>query len=357
LAEPIRVLVAEDSLTVRRRIIGVLSGEPGMTVVGEAADGKHAIELCLALRPDVITLDMMMPVVSGLGATEYIMAFVPTPIVIVSGSTNRGEVFRTYDALAAGALDVIEKPRAGESLEAWDRRLIDTVRVASRVRVITHPLGRLRPKLAFDLQPGPSVGGEAAGARVVAIGASTGGPKAIVDVLQTLPKGFPAPVLIVTHISDAFAAGFIEWLASNSPLPVRAARHDETIPDTGVLVAPADRHLVVHGDRVQLTTTAARHSCRPSVDVLFESVARTCGRNGIGVLLTGMGRDGADGLLAMRQAGGVTVAQDEASSVIFGMPGEAVKIGAAEHVLPPAEIGALLRRVTAGAARPPATRR
>jgi two-component system chemotaxis response regulator CheB len=344
LAERIRVVVAEDSETVRRRIARVIGREADMEVVGEAADGKRAIELCLAERPSVITLDMMMPLLSGLAATEYIMAFCPTPIVIVSGSTDRGEVFRTYDALAAGALDVLEKPRAGEALDAWDRKLVDTVRVASRVRVITHPRGRLRGTWNLDaVVDAPVRVSVGSGPRVVGIGASTGGPKAIVDILQGLPKTFATPILVVTHISEAFSAGFAEWLAANSPLPVRMARQDDAVDAPGVLVAPAERHMVLNGARLQLTESLARHSCRPSVDVLFESLARHSGASATGVLLTGMGRDGAEGLLAIRRAGGLTVAQDEATSVIFGMPGEAVRLGAAAHVLPPAGISALLR--------------
>lgn len=342
--DPIRVLVAEDSPTVRAHIVRVLRAAPGITVVGEAADGRQAIEACLALRPDVITLDMMMPVLSGLAATEYIMAFAPTPIIIVSGSTDRGEVFRTMDALSAGALDVLEKPKSHESIEAWEARLIDTVRVASRIRVITHPRGRLRRTLQLDLSPDQLlVSRPGTGPRLVAIGASTGGPKAIVDVLHELPRTFTLPILIVTHISQAFSAGFVDWLAANVPLPVRGARDGDDLTHPGVLVAPADRHMTVQSGQIRLLDAAPRHSCRPSVDVLFESVAAASGGNGIAVLLTGMGRDGAEGLLAIRRAGGVTMAQDEKSSVIFGMPGEAVRLGAAEHVLPPAELGALLR--------------
>jgi two-component system chemotaxis response regulator CheB len=355
LADRITVLVGEDSRTVRRSIVEVLSAEPDMTVIGEAGDGKETIELCLARKPRVITLDMMMPVVSGLAATEYIMAFCPTPIVIVSGSTNRGEVFRTYEALAAGALDVIEKPRANEPIEDWQRRLVDTVRVASRVRVITHPRGRLRANWDFDTPvpvpsestvppPSPS---QAVRARlaVVAIGASTGGPKAIVDVLRELPADFPVPILVVTHISESFAAGFADWVGANSPLPVRLAQDGDPVARTGVTVAPADRHLIVEDGRLRLVTTAAVHSCRPSIDVLFASLAREYGGRVTGVLLTGMGRDGADGLLGIRTAGGVTIAQDEDSCVIFGMPAEAIRLGAAAHVLAPAAIGSLLREL------------
>lgn len=350
MTKAIRVLVAEDSATVRARIVQVLGSAGDIVVVGEAPDGRQAIEQCLALRPDVITLDMMMPVVSGLAATEYIMAFAPTPIIIVSGSTDRGEVFRTMDALAAGALEVLEKPRATESLEEWDRRLVETVRIASRVRVITHPRGRLNRALQID-PPSLAPSAAAAGPRVVAIGASTGGPKAIVDLLQALPATFGVPILVVTHISPAFSAGFVDWLAANAPLPVSMAWQGELLPRRGVVVAPADRHLVLQGDQLHLVNGPPRHSCCPSIDILFESVAAASGSNAIGVLLTGMGRDGADGLLAIRRAGGLTVAQDEQSSVIFGMPGEAVRLGAAAHVLPPAEIGTLLRGVVPAGGR------
>jgi two-component system chemotaxis response regulator CheB len=179
--------------------------------------------------------------------------------------------------------------------------------------------------------------------RVIAIGASTGGPKAIVDVLQALPPSFAIPILVVTHISPAFSSGFAEWLANNSPVPVREAAHNLALPARGVVVAPADRHLVLEGSRLLLTATAERHSCRPSVDELFESIARECGRGGVGVLLTGMGRDGAEGLLRIRHAGGLTIAQDERSCANFGMPAEAIRLGAAQHVLPPPLIAELLR--------------
>jgi two-component system chemotaxis response regulator CheB len=352
LPEPIRVLVAEDSPTVRRRLVAVLSSVPGMTVVGEARDGRQAIESCHTLKPDVITMDMMMPVMSGLAATEYIMAFCPTPIVIVSGSTNRGELFRTYEALSAGALDVVEKPHGDETDDAWERQLIETVRIASRVRVITHPRARLRPEGTRPPQAGAPRPDN--GHTVIGIGASTGGPKAIVEILQALPPAFPAPLLIVTHISAAFSPGFAEWLANNSPIPVCEATHNMPLPARGVIVAPADRHLVLQGSRLLLTATPERQSCRPSVDELFESLARESGHHGIGVLLTGMGRDGAQGLLRMRQAGAVTIAQDEPSSVIFGMPAEAIRLGAAQHVLPPPLIAEMLRALApAGTATEP----
>lgn len=335
------MLVVEDSLTIRKRIVAVLSAVEDYEVVGEAWDGKAAIELCERLRPDVVTMDMMLPVMSGLGATEYIMAYCPTPILIVSASTNRGELFRTYDALAAGAVDVLEKPLGSEPGDAWEHQLVSAVRMVSRIRVITHPRRKLdRLERPHAISP-PDVGER----RVVAIGASTGGPGAVLSVLKALPPDFPTPVLLVVHISEPFGQAFAEWLNVQTNRPVRYPRDREPLPEPGdgvVLMARPDRHLELEGRRLRLTTGAPRHSCRPSVDVLFESLAREMGRETVACLLTGMGKDGALGMLAVRERGGLTIAQDEDSSVVYGMPGEAVRLNAASRVLPLPEIGRVL---------------
>jgi two-component system chemotaxis response regulator CheB len=341
-----RVLVVEDSLTVRSHLCDVLAADGGFEVVGEAGDGKRAIELCRTLRPDVVTMDMMLPVMTGLGATEYIMAHCPTPILIVSASTNRGELFKTYDALAAGAVDVLEKPSDGAT-EAWERQFVATVRLVSRIRVITHPRARLRSPVREPInqpQPDPPARSRGTSPEVVAIGASTGGPAAIVDVLRALPPTFTTPLLLVLHINEPFGTAFADWLDAQTPRRVAYARDGDAVADTRgqVVMAPPDRHLVVDGRRLCLTRDAERHSCRPSVDVLFESVAGDYGAAAIGCLLTGMGRDGAAGLLAMRRAGGLTIAQDESSSIVYGMPREAVMLGAAARVLPLSEIASTL---------------
>jgi two-component system, chemotaxis family, protein-glutamate methylesterase/glutaminase len=340
---PIRALVADDSATVRARIVDALSQSPEFDVVAVAGDGQEAIELCAVHRPDVITLDMMMPRMNGLEATEHIMAYFPTPIVIVSASTNRGELFRTYEALAAGALDVIEKPKGTEAAGVWDRQLLDTLRLAAKIRVITHPKARLRRP---DAPAGPVATAPADTRRgprhVIAIGASTGGPAAVVDLLHVVPRHYPFPILLVLHLSAPFASALAEWLGRESQLPVRTARDGDPLPEHGVVLAPADQHLVLDGARLRLTMDTPRHSCRPSVDVLFESVARQTGPRSVGVLLTGMGRDGAEGLLAIRRAGGITIAQDEDSSAVYGMPREAAAIGAAQHVMSPAAAGAFV---------------
>lgn len=341
----IRVLVVDDALTVRKAIVEILEAA-GLEVVGEASDGRTAIELCQRLRPDVITMDMMLPVMTGVAATEYIMAFMPTPILIVSASTNRGELYRTYDALAAGAVDVLEKPDGTQDDESWPQRLVSAVRMVARIRVVTHPRARLAgyrrdPEPAVGLSP-PSSGRRP---RVAAIGASTGGPGAVLTILRALPEDFDLPILLVIHVAEPFGVAMAEWFDAQTRFTVRHPKDGETLPQRGdgiVLMAIPDRHMLVSDGRILLGDGPERASCRPSVDVLFESLASARELETVACLLTGMGKDGAVGLQAIRQAGGHTIAQDEHTSVVFGMPGEAVRIGAATEVLPIDRIAARL---------------
>jgi two-component system chemotaxis response regulator CheB len=346
----LRVLVVEDSLTIRKRLVAVLRGDARFEVVGEAEDGRKAIELCMATRPDVITMDMMLPHVNGLSATEQIMAHCPTPIVIVSASFNRGELFTTYDALAAGAVDVFEKPRGDEHEGAWESGFLTALRVASRVHVITHPRARLSQLQRRPASGPPKPAALSGEARLVAIGVSTGGPNALLDVLGALPRDYALPVLVVLHINAAFAPMFADWLASELKRDVAYARSGERLDALAgcVRFAPPDVHLVVRDGVLQLSDAPERHSCRPSVDVLFESLARQNAQGVVACLLTGMGRDGAAGLLALRRAGARTIAQDEASCVVYGMPREAVQLGAAEQQLDLTEIGTLLATLPSG---------
>jgi two-component system chemotaxis response regulator CheB len=356
----LRVLVVDDSLTVRRRLCEVLANDPGIEIVGEADNGRRAIEMCELLRPDIVTLDMVMPVMSGLSATEHIMAYRPTPILIISASLNRGALFSTYDALAAGAVDVLEKPTADVIDKAWEQRLITTVKLVARIKVITHLRARMsavnHSRHCAHTTPEFISGSDGLSTRqyrLVAIGASTGGPNAIVKILKTLPPSLALPILFVMHIGEMFGAAFAEWLDGQTAHRVSYAEAGMMLGDLAgrVIMAPPGRHLSVVGNSLQLSDGAPRHSCRPSIDVLFESLAVACPSQVIACLLTGMGRDGATGMLALREAGSYTVAQDQATSVIFGMPREAVLLGAARVVLPLEDIGPHIQHIAQGNVR------
>jgi two-component system chemotaxis response regulator CheB len=319
---------------VRKRLTDVFAGDPAFTVVGEAGDGERALELCRRLRPDVVTLDLMLPGLNGVEVTRRIMADCPTPIVIFSGVENRTMGLHLLDALSAGAVDAVEKPTRFVSSGEWATELLTRVKLAARPPGTTPAPLPLAPP---EPRPQP--------ARLVAIGASTGGPAAVKDILQHLPADFPLPMLLVMHLSEKFEASMVEWLGKGSSIPVRHVVDGEPLPPPGrsaLLMARANRHLVMRDGRLRLVDGPERHSSRPSVDVLFESVAKDMGARAIGCLLTGMGRDGAEGLNAMKRAGAMTLAQDEASSVVFGMPREAIRLGAARQVLPLRDIPAWL---------------
>jgi len=369
----LRVLVVEDSVTIRRRLCEVLAADRDVQVIGEAGDGKRAIELCRELRPDVVSLDMMLPIMTGLAATEYIMAYCPTPILIVSASTNRGELFRTYEALAAGAVDVLEKPRGDEPEGEWERRYVATLRLVARIKVITHPRGLAvgrdtpiggsvlpaagagRPSIPSEQARTATLGlADRAVPTLMALGASTGGPGALLDVLSSIPLEVTVPIAIVLHLNEPFGEAFASWLDGQTTRRVAYARDGEPFLAWAgrVAMAPPGRHLVVEGGKFRLSHAPERNFCRPSVDMLFESLARDCGAGAAACLLTGMGRDGAEGLLAIRRAGGYTIAQDEATSVVYGMPREAALLGAAKAILPLGEIGPTLGAL--GRARPAA---
>jgi two-component system chemotaxis response regulator CheB len=304
-------------------------------VAAVARDGVEALEQARAARPDVILMDVHMARMGGLEATRRIMAEAPAPIVLTTAGLAADEVDLGFEAMRAGALTVMEKPGGFDSAEA--RELVRTVKAMSEVKVVRRWAGKPAPE--------PAVARSVPAVRVIAIGASTGGPAALAEILSLLRRpDCVRPILVVQHITPGFTAGLVEWLARETPLTLRLARAGDRLREGTVYVAPdgADMGVDYEG-RVTLASAPAGESFHPTIDHLFTAVAGSYGAHAMGILLTGMGRDGAAGLSRLRQAGALTVAQDEPSSVIFGMPGAAIRMGAAQHVLPPADIARLIR--------------
>lgn len=340
----IKVLIADDSLLTRMVLKDLLAKDPQIRVIAEVSDGRQAVAETDRLRPDLVIMDVMMPVMDGLEAVTEIMAGCPTPILVLSANVDPTDSRSAFNAIQRGALDVMEKPHGvvTEAFEEIATRLVEKVKALARVKVIHHfrrqrpPLPRLAPPSDYPRD-------------ILAIGASTGGPKAVMRLMKELPRDSKARVLIVQHIARGFAPGFAEWLDRESSFKVRLARDGDPL-ETGVaLVAPNNVHLEVKDERVHLADTPPVNSCRPSVDVLYRSLASgTLAPSVVAVLLTGMGRDGADGMAALKQRGSYTIAQDETTSAVFGMPKAAIALGVVDQTLPlsaiPAALAQLLRR-------------
>ena len=340
----IKVLIAEDSPVVREFLVHILSSDPDIRVVGTVNNGEEALAGVKHYRPDVITMDIHMPKLDGLEATRRIMETDPTPIVIVSGSADPHDVEMTFRAMQAGALAFMVRP-AGighPDHEATAKELVQTVKLMSEVKVVRRwPQTRCEPFIPHAVQTLSEK--IPAKFNLIAIGASTGGPPVLKIILDMLPKDLPVPVLIVQHMSAGFITSFVEWLAQSSGLPVHVAVHGEKMLSGHVYVAPDECQMrVEHGGKIVLTKDAPENGLRPSVSYLFRSLAEVYGGNVIAGLLTGMGRDGAEGLKLLRDKGAVTFAQDKGSSIVHGMPGEAIKLDAATFVLEPDKIATVL---------------
>ena len=332
-----RVLVVDDSTVMRKLIGAALSADPELEVVGEAGDPLQAREAIKALNPDVITLDVEMPNMNGIDFLERIMRLRPMPVVMVSTLTARGTE-ATLQALELGAVDCIEKPR-GSDQEGF-RQIAEKVKIAAKARVRQRATARVEPTPSDEFTPAD---------KIVAIGSSTGGVEALLNLVERLPANC-APTVITQHMPASFTKSFAERLNRTCAATVTEARDGDPLVPGRVYVAPGgDFHLEVEGTkhlRCKVTHGPPVSGHCPSVDVLFNSVARCAKERGVGVILTGMGRDGAQGLLAMRQAGGRTLGQDEATCVVYGMPRAAFEIGAVERQPPLERLGPAVRNLT-----------
>jgi two-component system chemotaxis response regulator CheB len=328
----IRVVIADDSLVSREMIAQILSSDPDIEVVGQAKDGLEAVEMVERLRPDLVTMDIHMPKLDGLKATEKIMAYTPTPILVVSSSVYGEGMGLAFDALNLGALEVIKKPEARDwaELDRIGREVIRKAKILANVRVITHIRGRRAARPA----PIEFAGAGSNTRTLVAIGSSTGGPSALLEVLGRLPADLPVPVVVAQHIADGFIPGLVSWLDAGCAMKVVAAE-DGQVPEPGkVYFAPTGANVALDGKTLRFQPVGHGQLYVPSADTLFDSVSRSLGSRAVGVILTGMGADGAEGLKLMRNKGAATIAQDEATCTVFGMPKAAIEIGAAETVLP-----------------------
>ena len=357
MSDAIKVLIVDDSAFARSVIAKKLDTDSSISIAGFARDGAEALEKIRALKPDVVTMDVQLPKMGGLEATRQIMREAPTPIVFVTAHTSRSDMDLTFEALQAGALTVVNKPGLADPVTC--DKLIRTVRSMSEVHVVRR-WGKRKPAKRAGALPAPAqpleppLFDDHAGqqVRMVGIASSTGGPGALAKVLGPLPADFSVPVLVVQHITIGFAAGFAEWLGTETALRVRLASHGDTPQPGTVLLAPDDYHILVNfRGQVELYKGMPYRGLRPSANYLFESLANVYEQRAMGIVLTGMGDDGAEGIEAIYKVGGLTVAQDEASCVVYGMPKEAVARGAVKRVLTLEQIALALEQLVRAGVR------
>lgn len=337
-SSPIRALVADDSKVARQLMAHILESDARVRVIGSVEDGQAALEFVQDQRPDVVIMDIHMPRLDGFEATRRIMETQPVPIVICSASLDPRQVATTFKVLEAGAVACVEKPVAkGHSeYEALAANFLQTVRLMSEVKVIRRwP----RSRTPANFEPAPAARPTTQGIQVIGVGASTGGPPVLQTILGALPKDFPVPVLIVQHIAKGFLPGLAEWLNQTTGWKIQIAAYGDTPQAGHAYLAPDDFHLGLSASgRILLSREEPVGGLRPAVAYLFRSLAQNFGSQAVGVLLTGMGRDGAEDLKLMRDSGAETIAQDRETSVVHGMPGEAIALGAASYIQPPEKI-------------------
>jgi two-component system chemotaxis response regulator CheB len=351
--DKIRVMIVEDSRVAREFLEMVIATDSRLEVVASVASGEDALRVIHRARPHIVSMDIRLPGMTGLEATERIMAVRPTPIVVVSASVEADDLKISMNALRAGALAVVEKPAGSPNVDysGIGAKLCEQLVLMSQIRVIRQ---RIKRDVSFIAEPPFEAPKSAAAKRpisagqfkMVAIAASTGGPTALHQVLTSIGRDFPLPIVLVQHMTPTFMDGFVSWLTAATQLDIAIAKEGD-IPAPGrVYVAPAERHLRVDGTRLRLCDGPPVNAQRPSGTVLFESLAKSLGPRSLAIQLTGMGSDGAEGLKSLRLAGGYTIAEDESTAIVYGMPGAAVRLGAVCESVPLGNIGRRVKELS-----------
>lgn len=331
--EQIKVFIIDDSEVVREMLLYILELDPKIKIIGAGKNGEEALRWLKTQTPDVITMDITMPILDGFETTRRIMQTHPIPIVIVSSGYNPGDAEKSFEAIEAGALAILEKPY-GINDQPRIQKLLDTIHTISGAKLIRRHARVIKP---LPNRPASAEDSDriyhAHTINAIAIGASLGGPIAVEKILSALPCSLPTPIFLVQHISEGFTQGFVNWLQKTCNLKIKLACDQEQALPGCVYIAPDSFHMVIKRGGVISLENGKPEPLKPSIGRMFRSVAETYGTHAMGILLTGMGKDGAEDLLLMREMGGLTVAQDEKSCVMFGMPKEAIKINAAKYIL------------------------
>ncbi len=344
----IKVLIVDDSAVARDFLKYILDAQPNIHVVGTAKNGYEAIEFCHTKKPDIITMDIVMPGMNGIEATRKIMESSPVPIIFVTSSYRKSEVRKNFEALEAGGLVVLPKPQSIKhpGFESSKNDLIRNVILMSEVKVVRRRSKYIRLSKSESLMKQPPLSEPVTDYKIVAIGVSTGGPQILQKLFSNITVKLKVPILVVQHIPVGFIDGMVEWLKQTSGIPLRIARQGEDLLPNNVYFATSEKHMGVNKyNRIELKDDTVNYGITPSASYLFRSVNKAYRNKGIGILLSGMGKDGAEELLMMKESGALTIVQDRASSIVYGMPGEAVTLKAYRYIMSPEIIAEKLNKL------------
>lgn len=340
----IKVLVVDDSLTVQELMKHILTSDKDIEVIGSVNNGIEALKFLETMKPDVITMDINMPYMNGFEATQRIMETNPVPIIMITSLFDSTDIERTFQAIQAGAVSVIEKPVSvrNQGYKQMCNNIIDKVKLMSEIKVVKRKF-HTGKELKKSSEIKKIVNSEYCDKKVIAIGVSTGGPPILKKIISSLTTSISVPILIVQHITPGFINGLVDWLRLDTKIPIHIAFNGQSILPGNIYFAPDDEHMEIqHNGKISLNKQEKINGLRPTVSHLFNSVSNAYGKNSIGILLSGMGRDGVEELKLLKEKGAITIAQDKESSVVYGMPGEAVKINAAKYILSPEKIAELI---------------